>query len=237
MRVLFAVLSFVCMIFWEVSAQENRILQGDVQLYTAPTAEAGSLTTVKEGTAIFFVPLDRGWIQVDFSAEMEAWVAECFLHDGKYAENTIFRTDSSSAADSIVLKESFAGQNAEILGSDKSGYWKKVRLKGKFAGYIQQRDFEESLKKKNVTFRIKRMPMVNTAIGRLLPLEKKEGQATHKLVYKVNEAEYLVAYVIPDKVNLKLWENWVIYLSGESIWLPSVNVPFLRGGNIFPAYR
>lgn len=237
MKARVAILFLIGFFLVQMIAGEKRILQGDVQLYTAPVADAGFLTTVKEGAEVTSIRLDKGWVQVDFTNEMDAWVASCFLKDGKYTENVIFRAGSSAAADSLVIQDSPVGKKAEILGSDKSGYWKKVRLKGKFSGYLLQQDFEESLKKKTVEYRIRRMPMVNTAIGRLLPLEKKEGQATHKLVYKVNEAEYLVAYVIPDKVNLKLWENWVIYLSGESVWQPSVHVPFLRGRNIFPAYR
>ena len=87
------------------------------------------------------------------------------------------------------------------------------------------------------THKIKSFSIISTAIGRLQPLEKTFMQATHKLTYKVNDAEYLVAYVIPDKVNLKLWEDWMIYISGESLWKKEVFTPFMKGANIFPAYR
>lgn len=221
----------------QLDQKKSFALMDSMPLYAEPSADAPEIATVREGENVVFYPPEKGWIKVDFFAEKNAWVASCFLKKGVYTENVIFRTDPTAAAAALCRKKSSAGEKAEIIGSDKTGYWKKVRLKCTFSGYISQKELENVLKKKNNSHTVKHSPVISTAIGMLLPLEKPYQKATHKLVYKVNEAEYLVAYIIPDKVNLKLWENWMIYLSGECIWNPSIQTPFMKGANIFPAYR
>ena len=211
-------------------------LQSSVQLYVAPSESSEIFTSLNEGTSVSFHSLEKDWVQVDFTQTMEVWTAVCFMKRGIFTDNVIFRTKPSAAASALTLRESFGGKQAEVIGTDNSGYWRKVRLTGKFSGYLTQNELKESMKKKS-SFRIQKTPIISTAVGRLLPLDKPVGPATYKLVFKVEQAEYLVAYVIPDKVNLKLWENWMIYLSGESIWMPSIYTPFLKGANIFPAHR
>ena len=211
-------------------------LQSSVQLYAAPSESSEIFTSLNEGTSVSFHSLENDWVKVDFTQTMEVWTAVCFMKRGIFTDNVIFRTEPSAAATALTLRESLGGKQAEVIGTDNSGYWRKVRLTGKFSGYLSQNELKESLKKRS-NFRIRKTPIISTAVGRLLPLEKPVGPATYKLVFKVEQAEYLVAYVIPDKVNLKLWENWMIYLSGESVWMPSIYTPFLKGANIFPAHR
>lgn len=208
-----------------------------LSLYAEPDPGASQIITIEEGKQISFQYREKRWVKVAFFHELDAWVASCFLDEGRYTEGVVFRTNPTAAASSLTPKHSFAGKKAEILETDESSYWKKVRLKSDFIGYASQTELENSLKQKENTHKIKSFSIISTAIGRLLPLEKPYLQATHKLTYRVNDTEYLVAYVIPDKVNLKLWENWMIYISGESLWNPSVFIPFMKGENIFPAYR
>ena len=233
--VLSAVL-FLFAAFVQAASEGVFQLHGSVKLFAAPSDSSEIFISLKEGETVSFHTLEKDWVQVDFTKTMEVWTAGCFMKQGKFADNVIFRTAPSAAASALTLQSDFGGKQAEVIGSDSTGYWRKIRLTGKFSGYLTQKELKESLKKKS-SFRIQKTPIISTAVGRLLPLEKPVGQATYKLVFKVDQAEYLVAYVIPDKVNLSLWENWVIYLSGESVWIPSIYTPFLKGVNIFPAHR
>ena len=223
-------------VFVQAASEGVFQLQGSVQLYAAPSDSSEIFTPLNEGTSVSFHSLEKDWVRVDFTKTLEVWTAVCFMKQGKFADNVIFRTAPSAAASALILQSDFGGKQAEVIGSDSSGFWRKVRLTGKFSGYLTRKELNESLKKKS-SFRIQKTPIISTAVGRLLPLEKPVGPATYKLVFNVDQAEYLVAYVIPDKVNLSLWENWVIYLSGESVWMPSIYTPFLKGANIFPAHR
>lgn len=233
----FLQLCAVCFLYGQITAPEAFTLLHPVSLYAEPESGAPVITTLAEGTQISFQEKEQGWIRMNFSGEINAWVAICFLKDGKYTDDVIFRTSPTAAASKLRMSDSFAGKKAEIIAEDASGYWKKVHLKSVFSGYVSQRELESSLKQQEDLHKIKPFFIISTAVGRLLPLKKNVGAATHKLIYKVHNAEYLVAYVIPDKVNLKLWEDWVIYISGESIWIPAVFTPFMKGENIFPAYR
>ena len=226
----------LCAAFLYAAPENVFQIHGNIQLYATPSDSSEVIVTLKEGTPVSFHSPDKNWVRVDFSKTMDVWVAVCFLQKGVYTKDVIFRTAPSAASSALELREPVFGRKDVVIGSDRSGHWRKVRLDVKFSGYLTREEFKESLKKKSA-FRVQKMPMMSTAFGRLLPLEKPVGQATYKLVYKVDRAEYLVAYVIPDKVNLKLWENWMIYLSGESIWVPSIYTPFLKGANIFPAHR
>ena len=223
-------------VFAQAATEGVFYLQGSVQLYIAPSDSSEVFTSLDEGVPVSFHSLENNWVRVDFVKTMEVWTAACFMKQGLYTDNVIFRTAPSAAASALSMRESVGKMRADVVGTDSSGYWRKVRLTGTFSGYLTQDELNESLKKKN-SFRIRHTPIISTAVGRLMPLEKPVGPATYKLVFNVDRAEYLVAYVIPDKVNLKLWENWVIYLSGESVWLPSIYTPFLKGANIFPAHR
>ena len=233
--ILSAVFLFIA-VFVQAASEGVFQLQGSVQLYAEPSLSAEIFTALKEGSTVSFYSLGKDWVRVDFAKTLEVWTAVCFMKQGKFADNVIFRTAPSAAASALVLQSDFGGKQAEVIGNDSSGYWRKVRLTGKFSGYLTRKELNGSLKKKS-SFHIKKTPIISTAVGRLLPLDKPVGPATYKLVFKVDKAEYLVAYVIPDKVNLNLWENWVIYLSGESVWMPSIYTPFLKGANIFPAHR
>ena len=216
---------------------KSSILFHPVSLYAEPIHGSPLVITLEEGKKISFQKLEKGWCKVDFSGEIDAWVASCFLDNGRFTNGVIFRTNPTAAASAFIVKESFSGKKAEILETDTGSFWKKVRLKSDFTGYTTLAELENSLKQKVNGHKIKSFSIISTAVGRLLPLEKPFFQAAHKLTYKVNDTEYLVAYVIPDKVNLKLWEDWVIYISGESLWNKSVFTPFMKGENIFPAYR
>ena len=208
-----------------------------LSLYAEPESGSPLIAVAAEGQKISFHSREKGWIKISFSGETTAWVASCFLKNGVYTEDVIFRMGPTSAAAALTVKSSFAGKTPDFPENNTGAYWKKVRLKADFIGYVSQKDLENSLKKIENTHKIKSFSIISTAVGRLLPLEKPYLHATHKLIYKVNDAEYLVAYVIPDKVNLKLWENWMIYISGESLWNQGVFTPFMKGANIFPAYR
>lgn len=212
-------------------------LRQSLPLYAEPEVNAPMITTMEEGEKISVHPYENGWIKVDFSGTMKVWVASCFIKNGIYTEDVIFRTAPTAATSRLTIRNAAAGTKADIIGSDPSGYWKKVRLNFEFSGYVTRTDLEKCLVPAANRYRVKHFPIISTAMGKLQPLEKPVNQATHKLVYKVYEAEYLVAYVIPDKVNLKLWEDWMIYISGERFWSSSSTVPFVKGVNIFPAYR
>ena len=213
------------------------VLLGAIQLQAKPFRGAAVIAVLEEGEKIFFERQQNDWFKIDFSRELEVWTASCFLKNGVFTDQTVFRVKPTAGSAVVTVNGNMAGKKADIIESESSEDWKKIRLKADFSGYISLRDLERSLKKKENRHFVHNTPIISTAVGRLLPLEKPVKNATHKLIYRVYETEYLVAYIVPDKVNLRLWENWMIYLSGERTWHPSVFTPFMKGANIFPAYR
>lgn len=239
MRAFFSILVFsiLCALQAAPELPETVVLKRPLALYAEPESGSQIILTMEEGKKISLRNHNKVWAKIEFSGNMNVWVASCFLKNGTFTKNVIFRTAPTAAASRLTVNGPVSSQKVEIIETDPSGYWNKVSLNFSFTGYIPFVELEKCLKPRENTYRIKRLPFISTAVGRLLPLETPINKATHKLVYKVNDAEYLVAYVVPDKVNLKLWEDWMIYLSGERIWDVSSETPFMKGANIFPAYR
>ena len=213
------------------------VLLEPLAVYAEPRSGAEVSAKLTGGTVVQVREMEKGWLQISYSLKQEAWVASCFLKDGKYTQNVIFRLRPTAAASRLTVEKSPAGEKAVVLETAPDGFWKKVLLDTQFSAYVLRDALFPMRTNENQITPVKHARHLSTVVGRLLPMEKPLEGATHKLVYQVHDAEYLVAYVMPEKVNLNLWENWTIYLSGEQIWVDSIQTPFIKVSNIFPASR
>ena len=213
------------------------VLPESLKVYALPQSNSGIIVHLESGTLVGIQDVKNGWLKVTFPRTLEVWVASCFLKDGKFTDGVIFRVGPSAAASALTVENKIVGETADIREEAVGGFWKKIRLTAQFSGYVLRDTLYPVQKEFRLQTPGKPDARQTTVVGRLLPLEKPLNGATHKLVYQVHKAEHLVAYVLPEKVNLNLWEDWTIYLSGEILWDSGIRTPFIKVANIFPAYR
>ena len=236
------ILCSFCLFPGAVSA-EKTVQTGEFQVFAEKKQNAGTsiLLTRKEISGIKSSgekeePADDFWMKVIFRRTLEVWVASCFINNNVFTDQVIFRMTPTSASIRLQTGESFAGKKAVILAESGKGYWKRVRVTGLFTGYIRRQDLAPAKQKITAKTNLSH-PVMISADGKLIPLEKKVEDATHKVIFTVNQQVYVVAYIIPDKTNLRLWENRSVHISGTGFWKSGIYTPFLRVEKIMPLWR
>ena len=184
--------------------------------------------------------LGNGWQKTVIPVQdLELWVADSFLvPDGTFRTDTVYRMAPTALSERVSLDHS-AGRKAVILEETKEGFWNKVRVSGSVSVYCRKEKTSPVSKPAERAQRpvVRIPPIYISNDGVLLPLKKPVGKATHKLVFSMNRHEYLVAYIIPEKMNLELWEKRNIHLNGRIFWERGFSVPFMIPSQIMPSWK
>lgn len=224
----------------EINADLIQLTEQQI-VYSLPDSNSLQISVLKRGTLIEKNGGSGDWIKIGLPHEMEVWVASCFLNDGVFLDGVRFRMEPTAASAALIQNRSFTGEKAVITGSSRNDYWKKVRIpSGGFAGFIfspgeplQSASGEECAEKK-----IQPPDFLSiSADGCLVPLKTKIGDATHALIFSVDQTDHLMAYIIPGNLNLKLWEERNVHLSGTGNWGIREKKLFIRVEKILPVWR
>lgn len=242
LSVLLAVLTAVFSAAGETSEQESAdIVRAavPVNIHAMSSQDSSIICGAGEGTEFRVLKESGSWLKIEVPGEQELWVADCFLKDGVFTEKAVFRLGPSTCFSGVQKTISFAGRKAEILETDKTGFWKKIRIRNGLAGYVRRELVSRQWKAGIAKHDNGQMEFsgILSMEGRLVPLDTEIGHARHQLIFSVNGKEYLMAYIVAGKANLELWEGKMVRVHGTGSREKGVKPVFLKAEKIEPVRR
>ena len=143
-------------------------------------------------------------------------------------------------------------EKIETRETAKNGRWLRVKPQKGLAAYVSTAYLKiekgknapvsssgetHAQEKKDTPERIRESAAPATAEGIVKRLEPSEKGTTHTLIVKVNDEEFIAAYLIAPGINLRLWENRRVRVSGTGHWLRRRNRPLITLERIIPAWQ
>ena len=211
-------------------------LRTAADIFSAPSEDSVIIDTLDPGAEIHVLETTGAWTKIHIPLEEKVWIASCFLKEDTITDGAIFRMGPSTAFPRILQTKSFAGQKADIIDTDKSGFWKKIRIREGLGGYIRSEPILPAGKKDTKVSGLSQADFFSgvSVEGRLDPLKKKIGGAQYQLTFLVNGLEYTMAYIISGKANMRLWEGKKVRVQGIGFWENGIRHPFVKVRKIEP---
>ena len=75
------------------------------------------------------------------------------------------------------------------------------------------------------------------AEGVVKRIGEKQAPATHALIVKVNDEEFVAAYLTAPELNLALWEKRRVRVNGTRYWVRGWRRPLITVEKIIPAWQ
>ena len=188
------------------------------------------------------------WCRISMPENASVWIAASMLNqDGIPQEGALLYSGPGAAYEEIGKA---APEKAEIREKAKNGKWLRTKpQKGLFAyvssAYLEIREPETAgrLPVKTVAKQPPEPAPIEdsgssvAAEGVVKRIGEKQAPATHALIVKVNDEEFVAAYLTAPELNLALWEKRRVRVNGTRYWVRGWRRPLITVEKIIPAWQ
>ena len=222
-----------------------------LNIRSAPARASRIIGTLRAGESVTLLsPADGEWCRIALPENASVWIAAAMVNaDGIPLPDALFRSGPGAAYEEIGRA---SPEKIEIRETAKNGKWLRVRPQKGLAAYVStaylkiaeeknapasSREKTHAPEKREAPEPIRESAAPATAEGIVKRLEPQGRDATHALVVKVNDEEFIAAYLVAPGLNLPLWENRRVRVSGTGHWLRQRNRPLITVERIIPAWQ
>ena len=192
---------------------------------------------------------DSEWCRIVMPDNASVWIAASMLdEDGIPQKGAVLRSGPGAAYEEIG--PAVPGK-IEIRGKAKNGKWLRIKPQRGLTAYVGSayldigqagRDDGKTaeqpvLKPQPEPVVIADSESVVAAEGIVKRIAGDRGDVAYALIVKVNEEEFISAYLTAPGLNLELWEKRQVRVNGRRHWVRGWHRPLITVDKIIPAWQ
>lgn len=218
---------------WNVRIEPS--LDGEI----VATAAADASAPVREKTG--------DWHGIDLPENAPVWVASVFLNsDGSLKESARLRSGPGVIYPAYHYSRPEVPENVKILERAYDGAWLRIAPLRGLRGYVHSRFFRESAAPSAPTAsaapvkpdeKIRRDNYLMTVEGIPVRLSEPVGSASYELILEINGKKLPIGYLLSPRLNLNLWENRMVRITGRQLWVKGIRRPFWEIEKVSPSWK
>lgn len=218
---------------WNVRIEPS--LDGEI----VATAAADASAPVREKTG--------DWRGIDLPENAPVWVASVFLNpDGSLKESARLRSGPGVIYPAYHYSRPEVPENVKILERAYDGAWLRIAPLRGLRGYVHSRFFRESAAPSAPTAsaapvkpdeKIRRDNYLMTVEGIPVRLSEPVGSASYELILEINGKKLPIGYLLSPRLNLNLWENRMVRITGRQLWVKGIRRPFWEIEKVSPSWK
>lgn len=215
---------------WNVRIEPS--LDGEI----VATAAADASAPVREKTG--------DWRGIDLPENAPVWVASVFLNpDGSLKESARLRSGPGVIYPAYHYSRPEAPENVKILERAYDGAWLRIAPLRGLRGYVHSRFFRESAAHSASAApvkpdeKIRRDNYLMTVEGIPVRLSEPVGSASYELILEINGKKLPIGYLLSPRLNLSLWENRMVRITGRQLWVKGIRRPFWEIEKVSPSWK
>lgn len=227
------------------------VIPDTLNIRSAPGRASRIIGKLHAGETVRILPpADGEWCRVAMPDSASVWIAASMVNAaGIPLPDAVFRSGPGAAYEKIGRA---SPEKIEIRETAKNGKWLRIKPQKGLSAYVSTaylkigKGEKEGMhaprekaasKTAHALERIRESAAPATAEGIVKRLNPPGNEATHTLVVPVNAEDFIAAYLVAPGLNLKLWENRRVRVSGTGQWLRGRNRPLIAVERIIPAWQ
>lgn len=209
---------------WNVRIEPS--LDGEI----VATADADVSADVREKTG--------EWCGIDLPEKAPVWVASVFLNaDGSLKESARLRSGPGVIYPAYHYSRPEVPENVKILERAYDGAWLRIAPLRGLRGYVHSRFFREPAAPAKTDEKIRRDNYLMTVEGIPVRLSEPVGSASYELILEINGKKLPIGYLLSPRLNLSLWENRMVRITGRQLWVKGIRRPFWEIEKVSPSWK
>lgn len=218
---------------WNVRIEPS--LDGEI----VATAAADASAPVREKTG--------DWHGIDLPENAPVWVASVFLNaDGSLKESARLRSGPGVIYPAYHYSRPETAEKVRILERAYDGAWLRIAPLRGLRGYVHSRFFREPAAPSAPTAsaapvkpdeKIRRDNYLMTVEGIPVRLSEPVGSASYELILEINGKKLPIGYLLSPRLNLNLWENRMVRITGRQLWVKGIRRPFWEIEKVSPSWK
>lgn len=209
---------------WNVRIEPS--LDGEI----VATADADACAAVREKTG--------EWCGIDLPEKAPVWVASVFLNaDGSLKESTRLRSGPGVIYPAYHYSRPETAEKVRILERAYDGAWLRIAPLRGLRGYVHSRFFRKPAAPAKTDAKIRRDNYLMTVEGIPVRLSEPVGSASYELILEINGKKLPIGYLLSPRLNLSLWENRMVRITGRQLWVKGIRRPFWEIEKVSPSWK
>ena len=209
---------------WNVRIEPS--LDGEI----VATADADASAAVREKTG--------EWCGIDLPEKAPVWVASVFLNaDGSLKESARLRSGPGVIYPAYHYSRPETAEKVRILERAYDGAWLRIAPLRGLRGYVHSRFFREPAAPAKTDEKIRRDNYLMTVEGIPVRLSEPVGSASYELILEINGKKLPIGYLLSPRLNLSLWENRMVRITGRQLWVKGIRRPFWEIEKVSPSWK
>ena len=194
------------------------------------TADAAVSADVREKTG--------EWCGIDLPEKAPVWVASVFVTaDGSLKESARLRSGPGVIYPAYHYSRPETAEKVRILERAYDGAWLRIAPLRGLRGYVHSRFFREPAAPAKTDEKIRRDNDLMTVEGIPARLSEPVGSASYELILEINGKKLPIGYLLSPRLNLSLWENRMVRITGRQLWVKGIRRPFWEIEKVSPSWK
>ena len=206
----------------------------DGEIVATAAADASAAVREKKGD----------WRGIDLPEKAPVWVASVFLNaDGSLKESVRLRSGPGVIDPAYHYSRPEVPEKVRILERAYDGAWLRIAPLRGLRGYVHSRFFRESAEHSTPSVpvkpdeKIRRDNYLMTVEGIPVRLSEPVGSASYELILEINGKKLPIGYLLSPRLNLNLWENRMVRITGRQLWVKGIRRPFWEIEKVSPSWK
>ena len=157
--------------------------------------------------------------------------------DGSLKESARLRSGPGVIYPAYHYSRPETAEKVRILERAYDGAWLRIAPLRGLRGYVHSRFFREPAAPAKTDEKIRRDNYLMTVEGIPVRLSEPVGSASYELILEINGKKLPIGYLLSPRLNLSLWENRMVRITGRQLWVKGIRRPFWEIEKVSPSWK